>query len=56
MTANICSTIEELDDLQEEISRLPYEEVGETRLNDLMSTAKELSERLKKLKPQATTL
>ena len=56
MTANICSTIEELDDLQEEISRLPYEEVGETRLNNLMSTAKELSKRLKKLKPQATTL
>ena len=56
VTANINSTIEELDDLQEEISILPYEEVGETRLNDLMSTAKELSERLKKLKPQATTL
>ena len=56
VTANINSTIEELDDLQEEISILPYEEVGETRLNDLMGTAKELSERLKKLRPQATTL
>ena len=56
VTANINSTIEELDDLQEEISILPYEEVGETRLNVLMSTTKELCERLKKLKPQATTL
>merc|ERR1711954_229265 len=56
VTANINSTIEELDELQEEISILPYEEVGETRLNDLLSTAKELSEILKKLRPQATTL
>ena len=30
--------------------------VGETRLNNLMSIAKELSERLRKLRPQATTL
>ena len=47
MTANINSTIEEFNELQEEISILPYEEVRETRLNDLMSIAKELSKRLK---------
>ena len=56
VTANINSTIEELNELQEEIIKLPYEEVGETRLNNLMSIAKELSERLRKLRPQATTL
>ena len=56
VTANINSTVEELKELQEEIIKLPYEEVGETRLNDLMSIAKELSKRLRKLRPQATTL
>merc|ERR1711954_279233 len=56
VTTNINFTIEELNELQEEIIKLPYEEVGETRLNDLMSIAKELSEKLKKLRLQATTL
>ena len=56
VTTNINFTIEELNELQEEIIKLPYEEVGETRLNDLMSIAKELSKKLMKLRPQATTL
>ena len=56
MTVNINSAIEELNELQEEIRKLHYEEMGETRLNDLMGIAKELSERLRKLRPQATTL
>ena len=53
VTTNINFTIEELNKLQEEIIKLPYEEVGETRLNDLMSIAKELSEKLKRLRLQA---
>ena len=56
VTTNINFTIEELNELQEEIIKLPYEEVGETRLNDLMSIAKDLSEKLKRLRLQATTL
>ena len=48
--STINSAIEELNEMQEEIRDLHYEEVGETRLNDLMGVAKELSERLKKLK------
>ena len=55
MTANINSAIEELNELQEEIRKLHYEEVEETRLKDLMSITKELSERLRKLRLQATT-
>ena len=54
--ANINSAIEELNELQEEIRKLHYEEVGETRLNNLMGIAKELSERLRKLRLQATAL
>ena len=48
----VNSAMEELNELQAKIINLQYEEVGETRLNDLMGTTKELSERLKKLRNQ----
>ena len=50
MKSTVNSAIEELNELQAEVKDLQYEEVGEKRLNNLMGVAKELSERLKKLK------
>ena len=48
----VNSAIEELNELQEEVMDLHYEE---TRFNNLLGVAKELSERLKKLGPQVST-
>ena len=52
--STVNSAIKKLNELQANIIDLQYEEVGETRLNNLMGIAKELSKRLKKLRPQVS--
>ena len=46
MASTVLSAMEELEELKAKIIALENEQVGETRLNDLMCTAKEISERL----------